>query len=128
MCVCVCVLVAGAPTRLNVVDLIDESNSILVTWNSPGSPAIGYKVYLQPGNICQEILGQDIESHVFNDLMSGVDYTVTIVALSEHLPSIVVGPVSPSSKSILSLSLSHTHIHTYTHTHTHIHTYTHTQL
>ena len=38
----------------------------------------------------------DIESYILNNLDSGVIYSISIIAVSDHLPSAVVGPVRPS--------------------------------
>ena len=47
-------------------------------------------------------------SYTFQGLLSGTGYTVSIVALSGELPSEVVGPIAPSSKTP-SLSLTGLH-------------------
>lgn len=93
MCVCVCVPVAGEPTRLNAIQL--SPTSILVTWEPPGSPVTGYEVYLEPDGHRVSVDGGDTDRQLVEDLRSGVEYRVSIVALSAHLPSTVVGPVTP---------------------------------
>ena len=101
---------AGEPTRLNAVDLLDTER-ILVTWTAPSGPVTGYTVFLQPGGV-QETASAAATSHMFTNVQSGMSYMVTMVALSDQLPSSVVGPVSPTSKclSLLWLALGiHTH-------------------
>ena len=90
---CVCLPVAVEPTRLNAIQL--SPTSILVTWEPPGSPVTGYKVFLEPDGHCVNAKGGDTDRQLVEDLQSGVEYSVSIVALSAHLPSTVAGPVTP---------------------------------
>ena len=79
---------------------VQQSNtSIEVNWMSPGSPATGYIIYYQSdgGDVRNEtISGVDTESYILSNLESGVSYSISIIAVSDHLPSAVVGPVRPS--------------------------------
>ena len=71
--------------------------SIAVTWESPGNPATGYVIYYQPkrGAVSSVMVsGEETESHLLDGLQRGVNYTISIVALSPHLPSALVGPVT----------------------------------
>ena len=89
--------VAGEPTNLAAVQQSDTS--IVVSWGSPGSPATGYVLYCQPegGAVSSVIIsGRDTESHLLENLQSGMTYNISIVAVSDHLPSAVVGPVTAS--------------------------------
>ena len=74
-----------------------------MTWTPPPDPPTGYVVYLEPGGV-EESVSADSTSHRFEGLQSGADYLVSLVALSAQLPSMVVGPVAPSSESLFSLS------------------------
>ena len=88
---------AGEPTNLAAVQQSDTS--IELSWESPGSPATGYVIYYQPegGAVSSlEISGRTIDSHLLEGLESGVTYSISIVAVSDHLPSAVVGPVTAS--------------------------------
>ena len=76
-----------------------------MTWTPPPDTPTGYVVYLEPGGV-EESVSADSTSHRFEGLQSGTDYLVSLVALSAQLPSLVVGPVAPSSESLFSLSLS----------------------
>ena len=96
---------AGEPTRLDAIDLLSDG-VILVTWTAPPDQPTGYVVYLEPGGV-EESVSADSTSHRFEGLQSGADYLVSLVALSAQLPSMVVGPVAPSSESLSSLFLSH---------------------
>ena len=89
--------VAGEPTNLAAVQQSDMS--IEVSWESPGSPATGYVIYYQPerGAVSSvAIPGRTIDSHRLEGLESGVTYNISVVAVSDHLPSAVVGPVTAS--------------------------------
>ena len=87
-------IVAGEPTNL-----IAESNSahVTVSWKSPGDPVTGYVIYYQSeggGNSSDIVSGGETESHSLDCLESGVIYYISIVALSLHLPSPLVGPIT----------------------------------
>ena len=87
-------LVAGEPTNLAA-----ESNSthVTVSWESPGGPVTGYVIYYQSEgryNSSVYVSGGETESHSLDCLERGVTYYISIVALSDHLPSPLVGPIS----------------------------------
>ena len=88
--------VAGEPTNLAAVQQSDTS--IEVSWESPGTPATGYVTYYQPegGAVSSVAIPGRIESHLLEGLESGGTYNISIVAVSDHLPSAVVGPVTAS--------------------------------
>ena len=95
-------VVAGEPNSLNA---ISHSNStrvnINVTWESPdmGDPVTGYVIYYQPegGAVSSDMVsGGETETHLLDGLQRGVTYNISIVALSLHLPSPMVGPVNAS--------------------------------
>ena len=76
-----------------------SDTSIEVNWMSPGSPATGYIIYYQSdgGDVRSEtISGVDTESYILSNLESRVKYSISIIAVSDYLPSAVVGPVRPS--------------------------------
>ena len=86
--------VADEPTNLAA-----ESNSahVTVSWESPGGPVTGYVIYYQPEgryNSSFNVSGGETESHSLDCLERGVTYYISIVALSDHLPSPLVGPVT----------------------------------
>ena len=87
-------LVPGQPTGVSAVQHSDTN--IEVSWISPGSPATGYIIYYQPdgGDVRREtISGVDIESYILSNLEYVVNYNISIIAVSDHLPGAVVGPV-----------------------------------
>ena len=43
-----------------------------------------------------EVSGGGTESYLLDGLDSGAEYSMSVVALSPHLPSAVVGPVTPT--------------------------------
>ena len=104
----VVVSVAGEPTSLTAV--ISESNSthvnITVSWKSPGDPVTDYVIYYQSKGgpvISDRVSGGETETHSLDGLQRGVTYYISIVALSPHLPSPLVGPTTVTSgKSPLS--------------------------
>ena len=115
--------VVGEPTNLTAAN-ISESNSthedITVSWESPGDPVTdGYAIYYQPKGgpvISDSVFGGETDTHSLDGLQRGVTYYISLVALSPHLPSPLVGPITvipgesltfPSSHLVLmSLSLS----------------------
>ena len=107
--------VAEAPTRLTAV--ISESNSasvknIIVSWKSPCDPVTGYVIYYQSNGgtvISDRVSGGETETHSLDGLQRGVTYYISIVALSRHLPSPLVGPVNVTSNPPISLSRYHIH-------------------
>ena len=104
-----CFTVAGEPTNLTAV--ISESNSthvnITVSWKSPGDPVTDYVIYYQSKGgsvISDRVSGGETETHSLDGLQRGVTYYISIVALSPHLPSSLVGPVNVTSGRLLSYS------------------------
>ena len=87
-------IVAGEPTNL-----IAESNSthVTVSWKSPGGPVTGYVIYYQSergDDSSVMMLGREKESCSLGHLENQAIYYISIVALSLHLPSPLVGPVT----------------------------------
>ena len=62
-----------------------------------GDPVTGYVIYYQPegGTVNSTMVsGRVAETHLLDDLQREVTYNISIVALSLHLPSLLVGPVA----------------------------------
>ena len=81
----------------------EGSSTISVFWSSPigGDAVTGYLVYYHHPNHNVTIINRTSNdlSATFTELTTTQRvYTVSIQALSEHLPSIVVGPVTARSK------------------------------
>ena len=106
-------LVAGESSNLTAV--ISESNSIhvnmTVSWESPGdNDTVGYVIYYQPKGgpvISDRVSGGETDTHSLDGLQRGVTYYISIVALSPHLPSPLVGPITVISESLTSPSSHH---------------------
>ena len=62
-----------------------------------GDPVTGYVIYYQPegGAVNSDMVsGRETETHILDNLLREVIYNISIVALSPHLPSLLVGPVA----------------------------------
>ena len=96
--------VAGESTSLEAV--ISESNSshvnMTVSWESPADPVTGYVIYYQTKGgpvISDMVSGGETEIHSLDGLQRGVTYYISILALSQHLPSPLVGNVTAVGES-----------------------------
>ena len=94
--------VAREPTRLKTV--ISGSTcthvNVSVSWESPGGDVSGYMIYYQTEGgpvISDKVSGGERETHSLDGLQRGVTYNISILALSQHLPSPLVGPVTGKS-------------------------------
>ena len=90
---------AGEPTTLKA----NTSNSpcthvnVSVSWESPGGDVSGYMIYYKTEGgpvISDKVSGGERDTHSLDGLQRGVTYCISILALSQHLPSPLVGPVS----------------------------------
>ena len=66
-------------------------------WEKPNTRVTGYVIYYRAkGGAVSSIMvsGGDTERYLLNGLQRGVTYNISIVALSRHLPSPLVGPVT----------------------------------
>ena len=71
--------------------------NVTVSWESPGGDVSGYMIYYQTEGgpvISDKVSGGERETHSLDGLQRGVTYNISILALSQHLPSPLVGPVS----------------------------------
>ena len=97
-------LVAGESTSLSITCQSNSTHvNISVTWelpmnwNSSGLRVTSYVIYYHAkGGAVSSVMvsGGDTERHLLNGLQRGVTYNISIVALSRHLPSPLVGPVT----------------------------------
>ena len=65
-----------------------------VSWESPADPVTGYVIYYQTKGgpvISDMVSGGETETHSLDGLQRGVTYYISILALSQHLPSPLVG-------------------------------------
>ena len=71
--------------------------NVIVSWESPGGDVSGYMIYYKTEGgpvISDKVSGGERETHSLDGLQRGVTYNISILALSQHLPSPLVGPVS----------------------------------
>ena len=86
-----------SPNDLTTDQLPQEPGSFRVLWTPPASLTnlTGYRIYYSgaddSGSVDAGASGTNI---TIDNRMVGVTYTITMVALSPHLPSPVVGPVA----------------------------------
>ena len=70
--------------------------NVTVSWESPEGNVSGFMIYYQTEGgpvISDEVSGGE-RAHSLDGLQRGVTYNISILALSQHLPSPLVGPVS----------------------------------
>ena len=88
---------ADHPTGLTAEQLPQEPGSFRVAWTPPASSAnlTGYRIYYSGADDSGSmVVGASATNITIDNRIAGVAYTITMVALSPHLPSPVVGPVS----------------------------------
>ena len=88
---------ADHPTGLTAEQLPQEPGSFRVSWTPPASSAnlTGYHIYYSGADDSGSMdVGASATSITIDSRKPGVTYSITMVALSPHLPSPVVGPVS----------------------------------
>ena len=81
-----------------------------VSWESPADPVTGYVIYYQTKGgpvISDMVSGGETETHSLDGLQRGVTYYISILALSQHLPSPLVGNVTVVGESFPSPSSHH---------------------
>ena len=105
---------ANPPIALTVTTS-EGSSTISVFWSSPiGRDAVtGYLVYYHHPNHNVTIKSKTSNdlSVTFTELTTNQRvYTVSIQALSKHLPSIVVGPVTARGKFVVSFAYFYAHL------------------
>jgi len=86
---------ADPPTGLNV-ELVDPT-SIRVSWTAPLSVATvtGYRIYYQAERDWGSVtVDAGVTNTTLRNLQDGSIYNITMLTLSMHLPSSVVGPQS----------------------------------
>ena len=100
---------ADHPTGLTVQRLPREPGSFRVTWNPPASLTnlTGYRIYYSGADDSGSMdVGASATEVAIDNRTAGVTYTITMVALSPHLPSPVVGTTNvtlPGEYSAFSL-------------------------
>ena len=87
------------PTGLIAEQLQEDSGSFKVLWTPPASSAnlTGYRIYYSGANDSGSMDVDTLASNVtIGSCIPGVTYNITMVALSPHLPSPVIGPTTVS--------------------------------
>ena len=88
---------ADHPTNLIVEQLPQEPGSFRVSWTPPASSAnlTVYRIYYSGANDSgSRDVGASATNITIDSHTAGETYTITMVALSPHLPSSVIGPVT----------------------------------
>ena len=88
---------ADSPTDLTVEQLPQEPGSFRVSWTPPASLTnlTGYHIYYSGANDSGSVnVDASATNITIDNRTAGVTYTITMVALSPHLPSPVIGPVT----------------------------------
>ena len=88
---------ADHTTGLTAERLPQEPRSFRVSWTPPASLAnlTGYRIYYSgAGDSGSVDVGTSTTNITLDNRTTSVTYTITMVALSSHLPSPVVGPVT----------------------------------
>ena len=102
------ITVAGEPTDFTAMAKVSNSAhvNITVSWTAPPDPVIGYVIYYQShrGPVLNETVTGGGETHSVDGLQKGATFKFSIVALSQHLPSLLVGPVTVSAGELVSFS------------------------
>ena len=105
---------ADPPTDLAVEPV--GPTSIRVSWTAPTSVATvtGYRIYYQAeGDSGSVPINAGVTSYTLGNLQDGITYNVTMVALSIHLPSSVVGPETVTLGKSLYLHIPCTYFDSY---------------
>ena len=95
MCIVFLRTAANSPTGLTAEKLPEKPGSFRVSWTPPASLAnvTGYRIYYSGATDSGSVdTGTSATNITIDNRTAGVTYTITMVALSPHLPSPVVGP------------------------------------
>ena len=88
---------ADHPTGLAAERLQQDSTSFRVLWTPPAfsSNLTGYRIYYSGANDSGSVDVDPLATNVtIEDRITGVTYNITMVALSPHLPSPLIGPAT----------------------------------
>ena len=92
---------SAASEPLGVTAIQETPTTIRVSWTAPtsGAPPTGYPVYYSTESEDQfsheVMIGASGRGYLLAGLQSDLVYRISIMALSEHLPSSVIGPIIP---------------------------------
>ena len=85
------------PTGLIAEQLQEDSGSFSVIWTPPASSAklTGYRIYYSGANDSGSVDVDALATNItIGNRITGVTYNITMVAVSPHLPSPVIGPAT----------------------------------
>uniref|UniRef100_A0A8C5MQ23 Collagen type XIV alpha 1 chain n=1 Tax=Leptobrachium leishanense TaxID=445787 RepID=A0A8C5MQ23_9ANUR len=72
----------SAPRNLRVSD--EWYNKLRITWDPPPSPTMGYRIVYQPTNVAgpalETFVGDDVNTMLILNLLSGTDYSLKVLA------------------------------------------------
>ena len=88
---------ADHPSDLTAEQLPQQPGSFRISWTPPASSAnlTGYHIYYSGADDSGSVdVGASATNITIDSRRPGVTYTITMVALSSHLPSPVVGPLN----------------------------------
>ena len=87
------------PTNLEAIQQDLSATSIVITWDLPSSPTPTETGFLVIYETAESSSSVQVDScteceTTISGLTRGTTYSISVVTLSEHLPSNVVGPVT----------------------------------
>ena len=89
---------ANQPQNVSAIQRNSTEVQVKVSWSAPASGATvtGYDIYYETtgGSEQSVTVGAAATEYTLTGLMNGRTYSISIVALSAQLPSILTGPVS----------------------------------
>ncbi|XP_059375547.1 collagen alpha-1(XIV) chain, partial [Carassius carassius] len=72
----------SAPSNLRVSE--EWYNSFRISWDTPPSPTMGYRIVYQPssaaGRVLETFVGDDVNTTLIVNLLSGTEYSVKVIA------------------------------------------------
>ena len=97
---------ADPPTGLAAEQ--ENETTVRVSWTLPASSVTGYQIYYMATEskgtrgeyVTITVTTPEADYKILHDLQAGLTYSFTMVALSEHLPSEVVGPITIFIKAL----------------------------
>ena len=101
--ICILFTAADSPTALTAELLPREPGSFRVSWTPPASLTnlTGYRIYYSgAGGSGSVDVGASATEVTINDNKTSVTYTITLVALSPHLPSPAVNVTLPGENFV----------------------------
>ena len=94
---CFLVTAAESPFDFTVEQPLQDPESFKVSWTPPAflTNLTGYRIYYSGADDSGSmVVGASATEVTIDNRKLGVAYTITMVALSPHLPSPMVGPIS----------------------------------